>query len=99
MKAVDELLAKERAKACEEGARQGALAFRARCRNIYRSAAAEGRFVQATVLALETELTAEVAIKVLAAAPLDREAERAPGMVLSTGSGAEAWAKALARPH
>ena len=95
MNLTDDLIRQAR----EEAMAQGALEARVRCGEIIRSEAAKGRYEQAKVLAFDTGLSAEEAIKVLAAAPLDSEAATVPGMALASGSGAEAWAKALAKPQ
>lgn len=58
----------------EAARREGALEARKRAAAIMRSAAAEGRLAQAKALALDTEMSAEEAIKVLAGRPLDQGA-------------------------
>lgn len=78
--------------------RQGALEFRSRCSKIFYSHAAQGRFKQAKTLALDTPaLSAEQAIAVLEASPLDAAADAMPGMAVTDAKAAEMWAKAIAK--
>lgn len=76
---------------------EGAAEFRERCAEILLSPAAEGRFTQARVLALETDLPPEQAIALLAAAPLDQDLGASPGMGVADEHAAAAWAAAAAR--
>ncbi|MEN9925768.1 MAG: hypothetical protein RL268_1894 [Pseudomonadota bacterium] len=78
-----------------EARAEGAVQFRQRCAAIMRSSAARGRFKQAQTLALDTDVTAADAIKVLSSAPLDAESSAAPGMAISDAAAAQAWAKAV----
>jgi hypothetical protein len=75
---------------------EGAAEFRERCAEILLSAAAEGRFEQAKTLALDTDIPAEPAIALLAAAPLDRDLGASPGMGIADEHAAAAWADAAA---
>lgn len=87
--AYREAFAEERQKAY----REGALEVRRRNARILRSKAAQGREEQAIRLALDTDIPAEQAIKVLESAPLDAERGK---MEITDAAAAEAWAKALA---
>ena len=73
---------------------EGATEFRERCMEILTSPPAEGRFIQAKALALDTDIPAERAIALLAAAPLDRDMNASPGMGLADAHAAAAWAAA-----
>lgn len=87
--AYREAFAEERQKAY----REGVLEVRRRNARILRSKAAQGREEQAIRLALDTDIPAEQAIKVLESAPLDAERGK---MEITDAAAAEAWAKALA---
>lgn len=74
--------------------RQGAHEFRARCAKIFYSEAAKGRFEQAKVIALDTDMSAAEAISVLSSSPLDADTT-APAMGVTDAHAAAAWAAAL----
>ena len=72
---------------------------RERCRAILTAPQAQDRFAQATVLALDTEMSVADARAVLAACATDQKAAEVPGVMIDTPDAAYSWLAHARRPQ